>query len=120
MAGASGPLLWVLLIGLFLVFGVPLAFATYTWLQRKQRRRLERSKRPVEIQAGRDVAPEQSHRECQHRRSRSKAREAPDGVIFSVCKWCGQPMKRNGPDDWVAIAPPVTEKLHGTPLSDGG
>ena len=47
MAGASDPLLWVLLIALLLVFGVPLGFATYFWVQRKQRRRLERSNRPT-------------------------------------------------------------------------
>ena len=91
MTGTSGPLLWVLIIALLLVLGVPLGFAIYGWVQRKQRRRLERSKRPVKIVAGPEVVPEKRQHECRHKRSRSKARNGPDGVMRSVCKWCGQP-----------------------------
>ena len=108
-ASSSPMLLVLLLIALILVFGLPLGFGTYKWFQAKQRRRLERSKRPIKIETGPEVARQSV--QCQHRRSRSKARTDRDEVMRSVCKWCGEPMKRNGPNDWEAIVSQPPDQL---------
>jgi predicted deacetylase len=97
-------LLPVVIAAMFLVFGVPLGFAAYGWIRRRQRRRLERSKRPIEIKVASGDALETRQSHCQHRVSRSQARKGRDGLMTSVCKWCGRPMKRNGPGDWEEIA----------------
>ncbi len=100
---------WGFIIALTLVIGAPLVVAAYQWFTRKRRRRLERSKRPIKIKREEESAAQAPKPACPHRRSRSKAREGPNGVMFSVCKWCGQAMRRNAPDDWEAIPAPETK-----------
>ncbi len=92
-----------LVVLLLFVFGLPLGMSIYGSLQRERRTRLERSNRPIKINTTSQVPPKNETKKCPHRRSASRARKGADGLITSICKWCGQPMKRNGPDDWEAI-----------------
>ena len=105
MAGPSAFLLPVL-GALSLAVATPFLIASYRRIEHKKRRRLETSRREIRVRTGKETAQSSG---CTHMRSKSKARQGTDGTYRSVCKYCGAPMKRLGPQDWVVEAPPQPE-----------
>ena len=92
---------WILGVGLFLVFALPLAIWLVRSIAHRKRRRLEQSKRQIVVAAERDAAGEN---ECPHKRSKSRAKTGADGRMTSICRFCGVPMLRRGPGDWEVLA----------------
>lgn len=85
-----------ILLALVVFVTVPIGVTFYLKHQRRQRRKLVNSPRKIGLAKDEVKAPP-----CEHLRSRSRARQTPDGAFVSTCKRCGVPMKRNGPGDWV-------------------
>ena len=94
-------LAWTLGISLFLLFAVPAGIWLVRRMQHGKRRRLERSKRQIVVAATAELG---GAGECPHKRSKSRARTAPDGEMTSICRFCGVPMLRHGPGDWEVLA----------------
>ena len=93
--------LFLLLVGFV---AIPLAVSFYLKHERRRRRKLVNSPRKIAL-----ATDEDAPRACEHLRSRSRAKESPDGRMVSVCKRCGAPMVRNGPGDWVVAQQPASE-----------
>ena len=91
---ADGFLLFVLSV-LVLFIAVPIGVTFYLKHERRQRRKLVNSPRKIGL-ASDEVVP----RECEHLRSRSRAKQSADGGFVSICKRCGVPMRRVGPGEW--------------------
>jgi hypothetical protein len=62
--------------------------------------RINRSKRQLQVVA---PAPEAPSANCSHRRSKSRARPGDDGLMRSVSRFCGAPMRRRGSGDWYRL-----------------
>ncbi len=86
------------LIALVVFVTVPIAVTFYLKRERRKRRKLVDSPRKIEL-----ASEEDGPRECEHMRSKSRAKHNADGDLISMCKKCGATMKRNGPGDWVVI-----------------
>jgi hypothetical protein len=96
VSGSDASLAWALGIAVALIFVPPLVWLLVKRFKHKQRRRLVDSPRKIAIvSAGDDAA-----RGCEHQRSKSRARTAADGTVYSTCKRCGVTMKRLGPGEW--------------------
>jgi predicted metalloprotease len=84
----------LVLIGLIAFVAVPIGVTFFLKRERRQRRKLVDSPRKIALATEEEVA-----RECDHLRSRSRARETAEGVIVSRCKKCGAAMRREGPGE---------------------
>jgi hypothetical protein len=91
---------WILGVGLFLIFAVPLAIWLARRIAHKKRRRLEQSRREIVVAAD-PLAT--GRKECSHKRSKSRAKAGADGRMTSICRFCGVPMLRRGPGDWEVL-----------------
>ena len=89
--------LLTILIALVLFVAIPIAITFYLKHERRQRRKLVNSPRKIGL-----AGEEEDTGPCEHVRSRSRARQGPDGQFVSICKKCGVAMVRNGPGDWSA------------------
>jgi hypothetical protein len=88
---------WIVGIALLVIFVPPIVWTIVKRVKHKSRRRLVDGPRKIA------VLPEAAEPQpCQHERSKSRARTAADGTIYSTCKRCGVTMKRLGPGAWEA------------------
>jgi hypothetical protein len=92
--------LLTILSALTLFVAVPIAVSFYLKYERRRRRKVVNSPRKIGLAT--DDAPP---RVCEHLRSKSRAKQGPDGRMVSWCKRCGVHMVRNGPGDWVVSEP---------------
>jgi hypothetical protein len=88
---------WVSVFALFFVAGL----LSLGWFERSHERRQDRPRRSIKVVAAPKVI-RKSNGDCPHRRSRKHARRR-DGSTVSVCKFCGQPMKRVCPGHWELV-----------------
>ena len=96
----NGPLTWIFVLCLLIFIGAPIALWTYQRAVGRTRRKLERSKRPIAINA--DERFDRAGT-CPHKRSKSRAKQVGDGTMRSICRFCGVPMVRKGPGEWDVV-----------------